>query len=171
MRILGIDPGTARMGYGIIVSSAKKDTGLKSLSSVSYGCLETSKGMPAGERLLTLEKGLLELIEKYKPETLAVETLFFSKNTKTAMAVSEARGIVLLVAARQKLPVYEYSPLQIKMVIAGYGRADKQQVQRMIAETLNLSAVPKSDDAADALAVAVVCSLTLSKHPMHPPKN
>lgn len=166
MRILGIDPGTARMGYGIVVSQAKKGKGPKSLSSVSYGCLETRKEMPSGERLLTLEKGLLQLIKKYKPEVLAVETLFFFKNNKTVMAVSEARGIVLLVAAKQKLPVYEYSPLQIKMVIAGYGRADKKQVQRMIAQTLNLSAVPKPDDAADALGVAVTCSIALSKHSM-----
>jgi len=164
MRILGIDPGTARMGYGIIVSAAKNGHGLKSLSSVSYGCLETSKGVPSGERLLTLEKGLLQLIKDYKPDVLAVETLFFFKNNKTVMSVSEARGIVLLVAAKQKLPVYEYSPLQIKMVVAGYGRADKKQVQRMIAQTLNLSDIPRPDDAADALGVAVTCSIALLKH-------
>jgi len=163
MRILGIDPGTARMGYGIVDSPSersKRDS--ERLSCVSYGCLETKKGEVAGERLHVLEKGLLRLIKDYKPQVMAVETLFFSKNNKTVMSVSEARGVVLLVAAKRKLPVYEYSPLQVKMVISGYGRADKKQIQQMISKTLHLSETPEPDDAADALGVAVTCFIAVS---------
>jgi len=162
MRILGIDPGTARMGYGIVDSEKKKQRETPStLSCVAFGCLETDKTMGAGERLAVLEKGLFKLIKEYKPDVVAVETLFFFKNNKTVMAVSEARGVVLLTAAKKKLPTFEFSPLQVKMTVSGYGRADKKQVQRMIAKTLFLEDIPRPDDAADALSIAVPCSIAM----------
>jgi crossover junction endodeoxyribonuclease RuvC len=152
MKILGIDPGTGRMGYGVIDGK----------NCVTYGCLETNKNLTAGERLYILEKGLLGLLKDYSPEIVAVETLFFFKNNKTAMAVAEARGVVLLVAAKKKLPVREFSPLQMKMMVAGYGRAEKKQVQHMVAKLLSLAQIPKPDDAADALGIALCCQKSLS---------
>lgn len=150
--ILGIDPGTATTGFGVICQT----TGSK-FSCLSYGCIETPKGMGAGDRLLMLERDLRLLLKKWKPRAVAVEKLFFLKNLKTAMPVSEARGVILLSAARHNIPVVEFTPLQIKSVISGYGKADKKQVQRMVQQILRLQELPKPDDAADALGAALAC--------------
>ena len=110
---------------------------------------------------MLLEKGVSQLLKTYKPEVLAVESLFFFKNLKTVMSVSEAKGVILLAAARAKTPVYEFTPLQVKAAVTGYGRAEKKQVQRMVKEILGLQEVPKPDDAADGLGIAIACSLVL----------
>ena len=152
MIILGLDPGTASTGYGIL----KKDKG--SLLCLEYGCFETPKHKTAGERLVLLEKALLRVLNAYKPDVVAVERLFFFKNLKTAMPVSEARGVLLLTIARKKITTVELSPLQVKMAITGYGRADKKQIQGMVKEILKLKQAPNPDDAADALALAIAYS-------------
>ena len=145
MLILGIDPGTARMGWGVI----NKET------MIACGCLETRAGLTEEARLKTLFEQLSRLIKKFKPEAVAVEKLFFFKNQKTIISVAQSRGIALLAAAQNNLPVFSYTPLQIKQAVTGYGRADKNQVQQMIKSILKLKNIPKSDDAADALAVAL----------------
>ncbi len=153
MIILGVDPGNATTGYGIIESFKRRV-----LNCVCYGSIETSKTKTAGSRLLTLEKELQKILVKYKPDVVAVERLYFFKNLRTAMPVSEARGVILLAIAKHNLPVYELTPLQAKMAITGYGRADKKQVQRMVKEILKLKEIPKPDDASDALAMAIACA-------------
>ena len=149
MVILGLDPGTARVGYGVL----KKDRA--SLLCLEYGCFETPKHKTAGDRLLLLEKALTRVLLQYKPNVAVVERLFFFKNLKTAMPVSEARGVLLLTLARKKILTIELSPLQVKMATTGYGRADKKQMQRMVKEILTLQETPEPDDAADALALAI----------------
>ena len=153
MIILGIDPGLARMGYAFIEIKKK---GEKS-KAINYGCIKTSPGLCAGDRLKKINNELNKLIKKYKPNVLAVESIYFFKNFKTAMPVSQAKGVILLTAAKKKIPVCEITPLQMKMAITGYGRAEKKQVQEMIKVLLNLKEAPKSDDAADALGVALCC--------------
>ncbi|OHA64397.1 MAG: crossover junction endodeoxyribonuclease RuvC [Candidatus Wildermuthbacteria bacterium RIFCSPHIGHO2_01_FULL_48_25] len=153
MTILGIDPGTATTGFGVI---EKKTSGIK---CVTYGCVITPKTQKAGQRLLLLEKGILQILASHKPDILAIERLFFFKNLKSALPVSEARGVVLLCAAKKKLPIVEFAPLQAKMAITGYGRADKKQMQAMVQKLLNLPSIPKPDDAADALALAIACAV------------
>lgn len=160
MIILGIDPGSERTGYGIVEKRVRAK-----LACVTFGCITTPRSKTNAERLLLLEKEITKLLKEYAPDTAGVETLFFFKNLKTVMQVSEARGVVLLALAKQKIPIYEFSPLQVKMAVAGYGRAEKKQVQRMVKEILSLSATPKPDDAADGLAVAIACSLTLGGLP------
>src|SRR3989339_1403710 len=123
MRTLGIDPGTAIMGFGIIDEEAR------SLKAVNFGCIRTLKGNPAHERLLTLHSEIEKLVAEFNPDCIAVERLFFCSNSKTAISVGEARGVVLLAAAQAKLNVCEYTPLQVKMAITGYGKAEKKQVQ------------------------------------------
>ncbi len=150
MRILGIDPGTARMGYGIV-----EDQGGSRERAVAYGLLETPPEMLAEKRLQTLYRGVVDLILEYKPEALAVEELFFGRNVTTAIHVGQARGIVLLAAADNGIPIREFTPMQVKMSVTGYGRADKAQVQQMVKTLLGLKSVPKPDDVADALAVAI----------------
>jgi len=150
MTILGVDPGTARTGYGVVRNSRGN-----SLECVSYNCITTAKGKKPGTRLLSLEKELLLVLNEYKPDAVVVERLYFFKNLKTAIPVSEARGVILLAIAKKKLPVFELTPLQVKMAITGYGRADKKQMQRMVQQILNLSHIPKPDDAADALGLAI----------------
>lgn len=150
MIILGIDPGTATTGYGVIASSPKKP-----VQCVTYGCITTAKEKPAGERLAILEKGLKLILSEYKPDAVVVERLYFFKNLKSAMPVSEARGVILLTVAKKKLPIFELTPLQVKMAITGYGRAEKKQMQRMVQQTLRLNQIPKPDDAADALGLAI----------------
>ena len=145
MKILGIDPGTARMGWGVIDDE----------TMIACGCLETAAKQPEETRLNFLFIQLNQLIKKYQPEAVAVEKLFFFKNLTTVMPVAQSRGIVLLAAAQNKLPVFSYPPLQIKQAVTGYGRADKNQVQQMIKSILKLKKIPKPDDAADALAVAL----------------
>lgn len=154
MIILGVDPGSERTGYGIIVKRPRAP-----LELLTYGCITTPRTKTRAERLVVLEKELTALLSLYKPDVAAVESLFFFKNLKTVMPVSEARGVILLTLAKKKLPIYEFSPLQVKMVVTGYGKADKKQVARMVKEILHLEEVPKSDDAADGLAIAIACSL------------
>jgi len=150
MIILGIDPGTATTGYGVINKRKNKE-----IEVLEYGCIETSPNLNPGERLKIINNELNKLIKKHGPKVLAVESLYFFKNLKTAMPVSQAKGVVLLTAAKKRLPVHEFTPLQVKMTITGYGRAEKKQVQRMIQALLDLDEIPKKDDAADALGVAV----------------
>lgn len=152
MIILGIDPGTASTGYGLI-----KKVG-KDLRCLDYGCIETNQKYPHPLRLKDLEKKLKKILKKHSPDRAAVEDLFFFKNLKTAMKVSQARGVILLTLAKENIPIFEYTPLQVKMLVSGFGKADKQQVQRMVQVLLNLKAIPKPDDAADALAVAICCA-------------
>ncbi len=154
MIILGIDPGTATTGYGII----EKEKSI--LRHVDHGVFETSKLKKASPRLSDLEKQLQEVIKRHKPKLAAVERLYFFKNLKTVMPVSEARGVILLTLAKNSIPVFELTPLQAKMAITGYGRADKKQVSRMVREILKLSEIPKPDDAADALAMAIACAFS-----------
>jgi len=149
MIVIGIDPGLARMGYGVI----RVDRGV--IVPVCYGCLETSPKIRTGERLLELYAGITSLLDRYPPEALALEKLFFSKNITSAMGVSEVRGIVLLAAEQRKIPVTEYTPNQVKQAITGSGRADKSQMQQMISRLLRLSEIPRPDDAADALSIAL----------------
>ena len=149
MIVLGIDPGTARLGYGLV------DRQGSTLTMLDYGCLETVNDRPLEQRLLLIHEGLTDLIETHRPEAVGVERLFFNKNAQTAMAVGQARGVVLLTAAEHGLPVFEYGPHEVKLAVTGYGRAPKDQVQRMVQLVLSMAQVPRPDDAADALAVAV----------------
>jgi crossover junction endodeoxyribonuclease RuvC len=151
MIILGIDPGTAITGYGVIKKSRK-------LELIDYGCIKTSADLSTAERLDKMYKELKILIKKYKPEIAAVEDIFFFKNLKTAIKVSQARGVILLAIAQSKIRVAEYTPLQIKQAVACYGRAEKLQVQKMVKVLLNLEEIPGPDDAADALAIAICCA-------------
>jgi crossover junction endodeoxyribonuclease RuvC len=147
--VLGVDPGTAITGYGLV---HERDDGL---SLVECGVVTTPSSQPLPERLQTIYRGLSDVIRKCKPEEAAVEELFFSRNVRTALSVGHARGVALLALADAGLPIYEYKPLEIKQAVAGYGGADKQQVQEMVRMLLNLERVPQPDDAADAAAVAV----------------
>jgi crossover junction endodeoxyribonuclease RuvC len=149
VKVLGIDPGTAALGYGIVERTSGR------LRAIDDGCLTTSPDLPLPERLLAVHRLVTDLIELHRPDLLAVERLFFSKNAQTAFGVGQARGVVLLAAAEAGLPVREATPSEVKTAIAGYGAADKEQVGRMVAVVLGLAAPPHPDDAADALAVAV----------------
>jgi len=162
MIIIGIDPGTATTGYGVIRTKNKKLKMKNNLSCLDYGCIKTSQKFSDGERLKKINQELNKIIRKYKPKVLAVEKIFFFKNLKTAMPVSQAKGVILLTASRKKIPVYEFTPLQVKMVIGGYGRTEKKEIQKKIKTILNLKEIPKPDDAADALAIAV-CYTNLVK--------
>jgi len=147
--ILGIDPGTAALGYGIIEAARGH------LREVDHGCLETSPDTSLPERLLAIHALLDELLASHRPAVVAVERLFFSRNVQTAFGVGQARGVVLLAAAQHGVPVREATPNEVKSAIAGYGAADKDQVQRMVQMVLAMSERPRPDDAADALAIAV----------------
>ena len=149
MIVLGIDPGTAALGYGIVESSRGR------LREVDHGCLVTSPDTALPERLLAVHAIVDELIAVHSPRLLAIERLFFSKNAQTAFAVGQARGVVLLAAAQHRVPVVEATPNEVKSAIAGYGAADKEQVQRMVQLVLGMAELPRPDDAADALAIAV----------------
>lgn len=149
MRILGIDPGTGIVGFGIIDVHGLKP------KLVDAGVIRTPAHQPAAERLVTIYSDLKEIIEKNKPEVMVVEQLFFAQNVTTAMSVSQARGVILLLGEQMKLQLAEYTPLQIKQAITGYGRATKAQMQEMVRAQLNLTEVPKPDDCADALAAAL----------------
>ena len=149
MRILGIDPGTAIMGWGIIDADGS-DTAL-----VDYGALTTPKSTALPQRLEALYTALAHIVAQYQPEVAAVEELFFSKNVTTALAVGHARGIALLALAQARIPVYEYKPMAVKLAVTGYGRADKPQMQEMVRLTLGLDYTPQPDDAADAIAIAL----------------
>ncbi|HEX5691230.1 MAG TPA: crossover junction endodeoxyribonuclease RuvC [Roseiflexaceae bacterium] len=149
MRILGIDPGTAIMGWGVVDEHNGK------LSLVAFGALTTPAGMPQSERLIILYNGLQELLRIHKPDGAALEELFFGKNVNTAITVGQARGVALLALAQAKVPMHEYKPSEVKQAVAGYGNADKKQMQEMVRLTLELDKIPKPDDAADALAIAI----------------
>lgn len=155
MLILGIDPGTALIGLGLIEYKNKK------VSLKSYGCIKTSPNQTTAERLADLYTQLKKFIRKNQPDLMAVEDLFFFKNLKTAIKVSQARGVILLAAAQQKIKIYEMTPLQVKQALTGYGRAEKKQIQQMVKALLNLKEIPQPDDAADALAVAICCAHSL----------
>lgn len=149
MRILGIDPGYAILGWGVIDVTGNR------FSVVDYGSILTDNSMEMPARLQVLYNGLTELINKYKPDDASIEQLFFNNNAKTAILVGEARGVAVLACANGNLNIGEYTPLQIKQALVGYGRADKKQVQYMVKTMLNLKSVPKPDDTADALAAAI----------------
>ena len=155
MIILGLDPGLATLGYGVI---RKEDR--KKAEMLDYGIISTPKDENLAVRLCMLEKGIKQIIHKFKPDELAVEELFFAKNVKTGIAVAHARGVILLTANKECGRLYEYTPLQIKQALTGYGRADKNQIQQMVKTLLGLKGVPKPDDAADALAVALTHAQT-----------
>lgn len=171
MKIIGIDPGTATTGYGVIetpffksgkiinLKTKKSSKETKNFSCLGYGLIKTRSSLEPAERLLILNKELNKLINKFEPETLAVENVYFFKNLKTVIPVSQAKGVILLTAAKKRIPVFEFSPLQVKMTITGYGRADKKQVQKMIKFLLRLDKIPSPDDAADALGIAICCAL------------
>jgi crossover junction endodeoxyribonuclease RuvC len=149
MIVLGIDPGTASTGYGV-VSYWKGE-----LSWKDHGCIRTSSRKKHSQRLLEIYNELIKVIEKNSPTVVAIEKIYFNLNVRTAMAVGEARGIAVLAAANYGLPVVEYNPLQVKMALVGYGKAHKKQVQDMVRRVLSLPEIPKPNDAADALAVAI----------------
>ena len=150
MIVLGIDPGLAIVGYGLVDS---QPGGI--LRPVDYGCIYTEPDMRLPQRLQRIFEGVQMLFDRYQPESVAMEELFFNKNVKTALLVGQARGAALISAANRTEELYEYTPLQVKQAVAGYGRADKYQVQIMVQTILGLKELPKPDDAADALAVAI----------------
>lgn len=147
--IMGIDPGIAILGYGILDLEGNK------YKIIDYGALTTESDVPMPDRLTCLYNGLSLLLNKYKPDAYAIEELFFNKNIKTALTVGHARGIAILAASILGIPIFEYTPLQVKQAIVGYGRADKKQIQQMVKMLLRLNETPKPDDVADALAVAI----------------
>lgn len=149
MRIIGIDPGYAIVGYGIV------DYESNHFKVVDYGAVTTQAHTPFDLRLQTIYNGLSALIQKYSPEAMSIEKLFFNTNTTTAIDVAQARGVIVLAAAQGGLDIAEYTPLQVKQSVVGYGRAEKKQVQEMTRLMLNLKTVPKPDDTADALALAI----------------
>lgn len=155
MVILGIDPGLATLGFGVIESDMRGN-----FKAIDYGVIKTPKeeGLPV--RLAMLETGINALLEKYRPDAVAVEELFFSKNITTGIAVAQARGVALLTCVKHCGRLYEYTPMQIKQALTGYGRADKKQMQSVVATLLKLKTIPKPDDAADALAVALCQGFT-----------
>jgi crossover junction endodeoxyribonuclease RuvC len=157
MVVLGIDPGTATTGYGVILETSSGE-----IEMVDCGVILTPAGMPEEQRLLQLHQQLQAILLLHHPQSVAVEKLFFQKNVRTAMAVSQARGVILLAIAQAGLSLGEYTPLEIKQAVVGYGAADKNQVQQMVKALLNLEKIPKPDDAADALAVAI-CHLHSSR--------
>ena len=148
MVVLGIDPGTARLGYGIVADGPV-------VRSLAFGVIETPASVAMSQRLVSLYDGVANLIAEYGPHTVAVEQLFFARNVTTAMSVGQARGVVLLAAARAGVTVAEYTPAEVKQAVVGYGKAEKSQMQEMVRVILGLDRVPQPDDAADALAVAI----------------
>lgn len=149
MIILGIDPGTAITGYGVIEAAGSR------LTLKDYGVIRTEAGVPLELRLEKVYAGMTKLFQIWQPDEVAVEELFFNKNTRTALAVGQSRGVVLLSCAHHHLPIGEYTPLQVKQAVVGEGRAEKQQVQYMVRLILRMTETPKPDDAADALAIAI----------------
>lgn len=157
MRVLGIDPGTATTGFGLVEGEPGGEPSL-----VDYGAIRTAPPTPMPERLVEIHRALGCLIVELRPDAVAVEELFFAANATTAIAVGQARGVVLLAAAQAGLPVYEYKPLVVKQALTGYGRADKRQMQDMLRIILELPDIPRPDDAADAIAIAL-CHLQMAR--------
>ncbi len=149
MRILGIDPGIAIVGYGIIEKNANK------YKHIAYDAILTKAHTPLEQRLQIIYNKICEILDEYKPDAVSVEELFFNNNAKTAFSVGQARGVVLLAAVQRGIPIFEYTPLQVKQALTGYGRADKNQIQHMVKSLLCLESIPKPDDVADALAIAI----------------
>lgn len=149
MRILGIDPGVATIGFGVIDADRTRQ------QLVQYGVITTPAGLPLSRRLLQISEDMRELLDTFSPDEVAVEELFFSKNITTGIAVAHGRGVVLLEVERAGVPLYEYTPMQVKQAVAGYGGADKKQVMLMTQRLLKMKQVPRPDDAADALAIAI----------------
>ena len=149
MIILGIDPGYAIVGIGVIEFVGNK------FKPLEYNAITTPAEMPVPDRLQKIYQGIEYFINKYSPDAVAIEELFFNSNQKTAILVAQARGVIIVAAKNKGVPLYEYTPLQIKQAVTGYGRADKKQIQSMVKMILNLNAIPKPDDAADGLAVAI----------------
>jgi len=152
MFILGIDPGLATTGWGVI----KKEQ--NQLSLIAFGVIETAAKKIFSERLKEINQKLKKILTHYRPDAVAVEELFFCKNVKTALLVGQARGVVLLTIIERKLPLYEFTPLEVKQAVTSYGRADKNQVQQMVRILLGLKNIPRPDDAADALAIAITAA-------------
>jgi crossover junction endodeoxyribonuclease RuvC len=150
MIVMGIDPGIARVGYGVIRQEKGEGT-----TPVAYGCIRTDKDTPAAKRLLAIYTDLDQLFTKYRPDSVAIEKLFFTRNITSAMSVAEVRGVIRLLAEQRQIPVTEYTPNQVKQAITGSGRADKRQMQTMIQRLLGLSTLPSPDDAADGLSIAL----------------
>ncbi len=150
MLVMGVDPGIATTGWAF-VQPGRQGSG----KAIEYGCIRTPAHTPLADRLLLLYQEITTLISEHQPDVLAIEQLFFNRNTTTAFVVAQARGVVVLAAAQQGVRVVEYTPLQVKQAVVGYGRAEKQQVQHMVRALLNLASAPKPDDVADALAIAI----------------
>lgn len=155
MRVLGIDPGLAIVGYSIIETDANK------IKMLEYGCIKTEAEISTPDRLNIIFNRLNEIIKQYNPEDMAIEELFYNKNVKTVISIGQARGVEVLSGISNGLQIYEYTPLQIKQAVVGYGRAEKKQIQNMVKFILGLDEIPKPDDAADALAVAICHSFSL----------
>jgi crossover junction endodeoxyribonuclease RuvC len=155
MVILGIDPGIGRTGWGVIIKNGS------TTKAQDYGCIETEAGLPIERRLQIIRKDLVRIIKKYKPQQLGIEDLFFNTNAKTALIVGQARGVVIVTAADLGLEVFSYTPLQVKTAITGYGRAEKNQMGKMIKILLNLPEIPTPDDTCDALACALACAFSI----------
>ncbi|MBG90826.1 MAG: crossover junction endodeoxyribonuclease RuvC [Actinobacteria bacterium] len=149
MIVLGIDPGVATTGYGVISTQGSK------MSLCEYGVIKTAAKQPLETRLITIRREMTQILAQFKPDTMGIEDLFFNHNTKTAMMVAQGRGVLLLTGAEAGIPIHSYTPPQIKLGVSGYGSAPKQQVQKMVKSLLNLPKIPRPDDAADALAVAI----------------
>ena len=149
MRILGIDPGVAIVGFGVVDSEGGTQ------HMVQYGAINTPANTPLAARLVQIEQDLMELLQQFKPDEVAIEELFFSKNITTGIAVAHARGVILATVEKAGIPLYEYTPMQVKQAVVGYGLAEKNQVMDMTKRLLKLRSVPKPDDAADALAIAI----------------
>jgi crossover junction endodeoxyribonuclease RuvC len=155
MRIIGIDPGIARTGWGIIEKNKQH------LTPVAFGCIETQAGIEMPDRLKSIFSEISKLITIHSPNSLAIEELFFNTNAKTALIVGQARGVVMLAAAQKNISITVYTPLQVKIAVTGYGRAEKSQIGQMVKTLLKLPAIPKPDDTSDALAIALTHAFTL----------
>ena len=158
MIVLGIDPGYALMGWGVVEAEGSR------MKLINYGCIETKAGVPMQNRLRTLQLGVRDLLSIYHPDDVAFEELFFARNVTTALMVGAARGAAIIAAAEYTNNLYEYTPMQIKQAITGYGKADKKQIQQMVKLLLKLDEIPKPDDAADAIACAIThCQAGVAK--------
>ena len=158
MIVLGIDPGYALMGWGVVKSEGSR------MKLINYGCIETKAGVPMQNRLRTLQLGVKDLLNIYRPDDVAFEELFFARNVTTALMVGAARGAAIIAAAEYTENLYEYTPMQIKQAITGYGKADKKQIQQMVKLLLKMDEIPKPDDAADAIACAIThCQAGVAK--------
>ncbi len=163
MKILGIDPGTATVGWGVIEADGRK-IGTEIIPKVlGAGIISTKSHLSDAERLEIIYDAISAIIKKERPDFVAVEQLFFFKNQKTVMTVSQSRGAILLAVKKSKIPLFEFTPLQVKQAVCGYGRADKNQIQEMVKKLLHLKEVPKPNDVADALAIALCCAQSQSK--------